>query len=72
MVRNSDININMDELMVLASYKTLKNFDSSDLKYHLHDITGMIEDISEEFKKQFNENLLIFYKEELAKHNLQL
>lgn len=72
MSKNDGVTIKMDELMIIASHKTLSNFDSSNLQYHLHDIQGTIEDLSEEFKKQFKDNLLEAYKEDLAKRNLQL
>lgn len=44
------------DLLALASFKTLQNFDTSSIHYHLNDEDGLVEEVSQAFQKQFKEN----------------
>lgn len=54
--------IELTELMALASFKTLSNFDTSSIAYRSEDADQLIEDISNEFMIQFKENLNEYYE----------
>ena len=39
------------DLLALASFKTLQNFDTSSIHYHLNDEDGLVEEVSQAFQK---------------------
>lgn len=59
--------IQLKELMTLAAYKSLLEFDSSNLSYRDNDIEGLIDQISSQFSEQFKDNLTYYYDEEMEK-----
>lgn len=54
--------VELKDLMALASFKTLNNFDTSSIAYRSEDADQLIEDVSNEFMIQFKENLNEYYE----------
>lgn len=54
--------IELKDLMALASFKTLSNFDTSSIAYRSDDVEPLLEDVSNEFMIQFKENLKEYFE----------
>lgn len=54
--------VELKDLMALASFKTLSNFDTSSIAYRSENADQLIEDVSNEFMIQFKENLNEYYE----------
>lgn len=57
--------IELKDLMVLASYNTLKSFDSSGLNYHLEDNEGLLNEIVEKYSAEFRTNLFDLFEKRM-------
>lgn len=57
--------IEIKDLMVLASYNTLKSFDSSGLNYHLNDNEGLLNEIAEKYATEFKTNLVDLFDKQV-------
>lgn len=70
---NTEIKIDLKELMVLSSYLALKNFDNENLSFSEEQgvapkIANMIDSVTEKFNEDFSKNLKQLLIREVEKH----